>query len=431
MPRPAYAGVVMVSLVHTLAAGALVLSAAAAPAAPGDLDRDFGARGKAYADFGRQAQAETANDVAVRGNGQVVAVGGLSFADGSRWALARWRPDGSLDRRFSSNGRAVTWIGTKDAAQVVLLHDGGRALAGGTSDGRFALVAYLRDGTLDTSWGEDGIVTTDLPGDGGVLDLRRLADGSYLAGGTSGADLAVAHYAADGALEGLVTSTAPFGGQVNAVQVLADGGLLATGFGAADDDGIRSLRTMRIDAAGAPDPTFGTGGAVTTYIEDSDSSRGQVVQLQPDGTVLVGGSSYGPGDYSYQVLARYLPDGDLDPTFARGGGYTDLLLDDYYAEILDLAVQRDGRIVTSGWAAGEDPYRVAVSRYTADGDLDSSFHHRGYRTVAFGEGTPTTPSSRSAGQAVALSGGRVHVVGGVTNGPEPGRSSFLALRLRQ
>ncbi|MBZ5737709.1 hypothetical protein [Nocardioides mangrovi] len=410
---------------HALLAATLAL----APVPAGGLDASFGDRGKAYADFGAGRDTEIAADLAVTGKGQVLAVGTVETGGVSRWAVARWRRNGALDHGFSGNGRAVTAIGDSDAAHTVELRGSGRSLVGGTSDGRFALVAYRADGTLDPGWGTDGVVTTDLPaGAATVLDLLLLDDGSVLAGGIAGDRLAVAHYGADGELVDVVTSAHPFAGTVNGVEVQPDGSLLATGVGVTDDDGVRGVRTEWVDAAGLPEPGFGTAGGVTTYAADSEGNLGNVVRHQPDGTVLVGGSAYGPGDYRYQMLLRYLPDGSLDPSFGRGDGYTDDLFD-YYSQADDLAVQDDVRIVAVGWAAGEDPHRVAVSRYTAAGVLDASFNGKGYRTIAYGEGSPTVASSWSEGRAVALAGDRIYAVGGVRFGVGKHDVAFVGVRL--
>lgn len=435
----------MVISVRTLAAGALVVgatllpgSAVGAPTHAGALDATFGKAGKAYADFGRHNPDETAHDVVVQDNGRTVAVGTVltdisSQWDITHWAVARWRPDGRPDTSFSSNGRAVTEIGRADgadSARAVDLHDHGKILVGGTSDGILALVDYTPRGEPNRAWGDDGIVTTEVPaGYATVLDVRVLGNGTVLAAGTAGDRLVVAHYAPDGGLEQVVTSAQPFGGTVNAVEVQRDGSLLATG--ASDDAGMRSVRTVRVDPAGVLDPTFGVGGAVTTEIPDSDASRGNSVLVQPDGKVLVGGSSYGPGDYSYYLVLRYLPDGTLDTSFGGGGhGYTDDLFD-YYSEVSDLALQPDGRIATTGWAAGEDPRRVVVARYTAAGVLDRSFNGKGYRTIAFPVGSSKVPPSWAEGTAVAVSAGRLTVVGDVNFVSGVDNARFLAVRLRR
>ena len=422
-------GVVVVST--ALLAGA----AFAGPARSGSFDRSFGNGGKAYADFGRGTVSESAADVAVQSSGKVVAVGALTTTDAARWAIARWRDDGKPDNRFSSNGRAVTAIGSRDSARVVVLRGSGRALVGGTSDGRFALVAYASDGSLDRSWGGDGIVTTEVAaGSAVVLDMRVLDDGSVTAAGKAGDRLVATHYSSDGSLDpsygdgGVVTSTQPFAGTVNDVSLQPDGDLLATG--RSDVPGAYSVRTVRLDADGTPDPTFGAGGEVTTEPEDSDASSGRAVIVQPDGKVLVGGSSYGPGDYSYELVLRYLPDGTLDPTFGERGGYV-TGGSDYYSQVNDLALQPDGRIVTTGFAVGEDPHRLSVARYTAAGDYDTSFNGKGYRTVGFDAGPPTRPEPFSEGLAVAFSGGSIYAVGSVDYRAGVKNATFLAVRLKR
>ena len=87
------------------------------------------------------------------------------------------------------------------------------------------------------------------------------------------------------------------------------------------------------------------------------------------------------GDFG---LARYLPDGSLDTTFANDGTVS---TNSVWAR--SVAIQADGRIVVAGAisVAGELPhYDVALLRYTPDGALDTSFGSGGMQTTSFGAG---------------------------------------------
>jgi uncharacterized delta-60 repeat protein len=101
---------------------------------------------------------------------------------------------------------------------------------------------------------------------------------------------------------------------------------------------------------GSLDPTFGTGGLVTTDFGGID--RGFALVLQPDGKLVAAGFS--GGDFA---LARYLPDGSLDPMFGTGG----LVTTDFggAAEAVALVLQPDGKLVAAG-SCCED---FALARY--------------------------------------------------------------------
>ena len=79
---------------------------------------------------------------------------------------------------------------------------------------------------------------------------------------------------------------------------------------------------MRFLPDGRPDPTFGTAGRVTTDFGRQEEAR--AVALQPDGRIVVAGRISMPvpvqGALFFVIaLARYMPDGSLDPTFSGDG----------------------------------------------------------------------------------------------------------------
>ena len=144
--------------------------------------------------------------------------------------------------------------------------------------------------------------------------------------------------------------------------------------------------------------------------------------MQPDGRVVVGGSGYGEGDYSYFCLARYLADGTPDSTFGRDGVLS-TALQPYYARIDALARQRDGKLVAAGWTDGEDwSEALAVARYRADGTLDRSFSNDGKAVVDFARRT-------AEARAVVTRNGKIVAAGAMTS--FAGRRWALVVRFRQ
>jgi uncharacterized delta-60 repeat protein len=97
--------------------------------------------------------------------------------------------------------------------------------------------------------------------------------------------------------------------------------------------------------------------------------------LQLDGKIVVAGVTNKVR--AMFALARYLPNGTLDPTFRGGTVITDLGSE---SVIEDLALQPDGKIVVAGQSGGD----FVVARYLANGMLDSSFNGNGLATTNFG-----------------------------------------------
>jgi uncharacterized delta-60 repeat protein len=116
-------------------------------------------------------------------------------------------------------------------------------------------------------------------------------------------------------------------------------------------------------APGSLDPTFATGGILLT---EPGISQIYGVEVQPDGKVLALDSGYDP--QAYQRVVRFLPDGTPDPSFGSGGKSDPLVSPGFWVRALGL--QPDGKILVAGYDGTGD---YALARFTADGKLDADF----------------------------------------------------------
>ena len=166
--------------VFLTAAVALSLTGLASDAfaAPGDLDTTFSEDGKVLTDF--RGRHDEARDVARQGDGKLVAVGGA----GGNFAVARYNPDGSLDRGFDGNGRKMADFGSAfDGAAAVAVQPDGKIVVAGHGGGKVALARYRPNGLLDRTFSGDGKETTDF-GDGSEAnDLNVAASGKIVVAG--------------------------------------------------------------------------------------------------------------------------------------------------------------------------------------------------------------------------------------------------------
>ena len=330
--------------------------------ADGRLDPTFGGGGKVETDLGEGGDSDDhARAVAIQPDGKIVVVGFSDTGDvvrGSEIAVVRYASDGLLDEGFGAGGRLLTGLGdgVHDAGQAVAIQpDGGILVAGHTSgDGRgfdehdFVLVRYAPDGSLDPDFGSGGTVRTDFGGsDDLAFDLALQADGKIVVSGTSGAGspteamartVAMARYDADGTLdrefgvEGKVTTALDGSDEGVGMAIQADGGIvLVTGTG-------EDVLLARFSRSGMPDGAFGTGGHVTSDFGGFDFASS--VAIQPDGRIIV--AAAGRGDF---ILARYSPDGRIDPGFGAGELPTDFGVP-YWSKAV--ALQPDGMIIVAG-----------------------------------------------------------------------------------
>ena len=349
--------------------------------ADGTLDTTFGGDGRVTTDF--TGAEDAAWGVAIQADGKIVAAGDAGLRTGnSRFAVARYNTDGTLDTSFGGDGKVMTQFTRHDdpVAGLALQADGKIVVSGGaawnTRNSNFALARYNTDGTLDTSFGGDGKVATDFVRRRDYANAVVVqADGKLVAGGyatysrTNGRDrFSLARYNADGTLDTTFSSdgklTTDFTRRNDVVldlELQPDGRILAVGLSSADGSNS-SFALARYTGDGTLDVSFGGDGKVRTDLSPGfDSARDAV--LQPDGEIVVGGTSAGSGGRF--AIARYDSSGALDSTFSGDGkATTNFTRHDDFA--FGLALQADGNFVLvggSGWG-GSNP-KVALARYLA------------------------------------------------------------------
>lgn len=199
---------------------------------------------------------------------------------------------------------------------------------------------------------------------------------------------------------------------VRGVAVQADGKPLVVGHGVFNNATGTDFMLLRHLRDGGLDPSFGTGGKVSTAFNNGGrSDEAQAVAVQPDGKILVAGTSdQGASGYDF-ALARYNADGTLDATFGNGGRVTTAFgngADKAYA----LLLQPDGKIVVAGdsdqGANGKD---FALARYNADGSLDAGFGNAGKVITPIG-GNGASESIYALALQTVAGASRIVAVGG-------------------
>jgi uncharacterized delta-60 repeat protein len=180
-------------------------------------------------------------------------------------------------------------------------------------------------------------------------------------------------------------------------------------------------------ADGELDPTFGTSGVAHSGIDDA--TAGATVVVQPDGRILTCGERGFLTDPRYDFfISRFLANGTLDTSFGEAGHVTvdfDFALD-YCAAI---KVQPDGRIVAAGSRLVMDGFgggvsSMAVLRLDANGNLDPTFGGgTGKQTIVFDTGS-------SAGTSLAIQhDGKLLIAGEANVSRSPFKTDFAVVRL--
>lgn len=361
--------------------------------ADGSLDATFGSSGVVIDDW-TPAADDYVGDVLVQADGKIVVAG---TAGEEAFAVARYLADGTPDPAFGTGGLAVTDFGDDSyaAATAVIVQPDGMIVAAGwgfpAGSVDFLLARYTTSGGLDGDFGTAGLVVTDFSGSGSydaASGVALTAGGEIVVIGLSDAieawrsRIALARYDADGGLDpdfgtgGLVADGFPAPSAGRDVAIQPDGMILVAGeFGSLPD---RDFALARYEADGSPDTSFGYDGARAVDFETVDTATdvGLAMVLQPDGRIVVAGSSHWfdpspPTNRWDLALARFLPGGALDPTFGQGGK---VILDLHGAHGKDsghgLVAQPDGRLVAAGWAdAPAETYDLAMARLLSSTEL--------------------------------------------------------------
>ena len=367
------------------------------------IDTTFGTSGKVLTSV--NSAHVKGNAMIIQPDNRIIVTGGKGTDAEGSFLLARYNADGTLDATFGVGGIATTPIGGIDdsANAVVLQRDGKIIIAGyawNGSDYRFALARYTSSGILDPSFGTGGTVLTS--GKDGVDELAFAAalqtDGKIVVVGYSGSDtnsFALARYTSDGSLDttfgvgGKVTTSVasdPVDDLAYAVKILSDGKILVSGM---SYEGKYKFAVVRYTTAGAVDTTFGVNGIVTTAV-GSDGSGAYGLAVNGNGEIFATGYANNSESDSF-ALVKYTSDGNLDTSFGNAG----MVVKDFGGSgALDYAIllKTDGKILIAGYndnyeRESETPTNLyfAMACYNPDGSPDTSFAPEGAITTPVGD----------------------------------------------
>ena len=337
----------------------------------------------------------------------------------------------SFRGRVSRGGAFVRrwWVGLAAVSAVALL-------TAGTPD------ASANPGALDVSFGTGGALRTNF---GGTYDWAYATaiqpDGRILAAGVSNArgtyDFALARYTSTHELDpsfgdgGVVLTD--FGKSYDWAYALAlqpDGKILVAGV--SDASGSKDFALARFNPDGALDPTFGEGGLVTDRMRSLTADIIRGIAVQPDGRIVVGGVSYEDvvtlGPNADFMVARYLPDGSHDLSFGVGGVMTTDFGNGSYDEPYALALQPDGKVVLGGYTNDSGGPGVL---FGADQLALARYGPSGLLDPTFGTGGKVVFDGGSLDErilALAVASDGGLLAAGYVNGEK--RSDLLLARLR-
>lgn len=302
--------------------------------ADGIPDDGFGSNGIVEIGMGPDTHI-FAQALKIQNDGKILAYGNVSSLPDSQSIICRLNQDGSLDHTFADTGIVVFDIADKIVHLTSIEIQNEKIIVGGDSYDNdwnvyITICRFLMDGTIDTEFGNDGIVLKDIP-----AQIDELSE--YFFG---------------------------------KVCLAPDGKIIYAGF--ADGDLDEDFAVFRFLENGNIDNSFGNNGMSVTDIEDK--AYAQAVVVQNDGKIIAGGFRNSSLGYEADfTLVRYLENGNPDSLFGLDG--TGIVTHNLSTtsspgedKINCLSLQPDGKIIAAGYAYTEPPTFIdfAVARYNGD-----------------------------------------------------------------
>ena len=371
----------------------------------GSLDNTFGTNGIVATPNNGDINAS-----AIQTDGKIIAAGSRYNGEifENIFTLSRYNTNGSLDNTFGSGGIVTTIIGNQvsNILSIKIQADGKIVAAGyygSVPQAVFALTRYNTNGSLDNTFGTNGLVTTLISTPCFAHDIAIQTDGKILAVGASRVGssqniFTLCRYNTNGSLdntfgsEGIVTTSIGTSSSAGAIDIQADGKIVVAGRGISGSQSFFAL--TRYNTNGSLDNTFGIGGIVSTSI--GSTSDADAIAIQTDGKIVAAGQGKNGAQYHF-ALSRYNTNGSLDNTFGSGGIISTSI--GTLSRIYDIAIQTDGKIVAAGYSDIGTQYNCVLTRYIINGSLDITFGINGIVTTSIG-----TSSSLASGIEIQTDG---------------------------
>lgn len=372
----------------------------------GQLDSSFAGDGKQTIDF--NGRPDSGRSVAIDNAGRVLLAGfSIQAATGPDFALARLDSAGELDTDFGNGGRVTTDIGTPTGdigRDVIAYQSNGQSIVVGWANNNMAVARYRVDGSLDTSFGSNGIVEIAFSSgfdraDSVAIDSldRIIVVGQTNQGTSTGSDFAVARLTSNGALDPTFSNdgkqTIDFGSTSDLARAVAvdNADRILVAGDSYQGSSRRDFAVARLTSAGVLDTSFHVDGKQTVDFGGND--YGHALDVDEFNRPVIGGYIR-TSTYDFAVT-RLTASGFLDTSFSGDGRQ----VIDFGGRDLGLGVALDSRnrVLVSGRSDRGTPSGTdfAVARLTTGGALDTSFASDGRQTIDFG-------SFSDSGESVAV-----------------------------
>ncbi|MCZ4318197.1 T9SS type A sorting domain-containing protein [Aequorivita viscosa] len=343
------------------------------------MDLSFGDGGVVITDLHEGSNFSSA--VIEQLDGKVIS-GGFSFVNSTEEnALIRYNLDGTVDTSFGNNGVLITPIvGILD----LNFQQGNKLIVSGSIDhstGNISLFRYLSDGTLDNTFATNGVLATDLP-NGNLYKINLFDDDSFLLTGSYNANniffIVFQKYLNNGTLDTSFGNNGRIINQIGSPDSFIDevkihsNSIYVLAPKQSYNDFVISVLKFTEDYI--LDDNFGTNGIATTSIDiiPGNSQKSIAFDLFDDGSIYLAGGHGNCDDFYMAFHAKLKPDGEKDTSFGNYG--VQVLSSNYYMPE-QVIIQENNRVLIAGNVSECFEWSFAtISRYFSDGFEDASFN---------------------------------------------------------
>ncbi len=403
---------------------------------PGVLDAAFGNKGKVLTAIG--FYHSSASDAVLQADGKIIVIAAAQSENTKSFALVRYNVNGTLDNTFGNGGILLNSSAPFYSKYLSLaLQADEKIIVAGFSDGNnFTLSRYNNNGSIDNSFGVNGVSIADFNANSGsVSEVFIKPDGKIVAIGRvifpSYSAFGMAQFKQDGSLD----STFGINGKVfvnipvaleegpSSIHIQSDGKLLMSGViidslfntGTFNDGHVPSI--IRFTINGIIDSSFGTNGIVVKkeYLTSADALNTDIA-VQEDGKILLLTDALEGRQIHFAVLHRLNQNGTPDNNFGSGGVVQVYPNGEpFYISLTTcntVNVQPDNKILVSGGAINDlqpSSANFFLGRYNSDGTIDYNFGRYGFILTDFSLEADTSFS------AAIQPDGKIVLVGSATD----------------
>ena len=307
---------------------------------------------------------------------------------------------GDLDKTFGNSGKMNAGItGYYDVAESMALQRDGKIVVVGygkespTSYKGLSMARYLKNGEMDYDFGNYGIIhrlTRDLEGEANSvviqIDDKIVVVGYSISPATNSEEITVVRFTIDGNVDKSFGDNGFIVTEISSEKDIGEGVVIQPDnkivvVGTTHHKPTTDIVLIRYDEDGSLDYSFGIGGIVITDIKSS-LDIGKAVAIQKDGKIVVSGFTHVVNKF-FMTLVRYNSNGDLDPTFGNSG----IVITEINGRRgkMDMVIQKDGKIILAGPSEVENSHHFTLLRFNNNGSLDKSFGKNGVTKTVIGD----------------------------------------------